>query len=240
MKILLGERVAIGVALLFAVVAVAGFGLFGIDPHRLANRPELIGIYTASFRVFAQGQVWITGAACAYVLATRTRTAWLPALGTCYAISLCSELLGTTFGIPFGAYAYASTLGPMWLSRVPVIIPLSWFLMALPSYAIAARWMAGMRRVFAGSLVLLLWDLVLDPAMSHVTNYWRWEHAGPYFGMPLLNLFGWYVTGLALLGALHALRVTRWTILVPGTIWIAFYAINLVVPAGMMLARALT
>jgi len=43
------------------------------------------------------------------------------------------------------------------------------------------------------------WDLLLDPAMSRVTSYWVWGDTGGYYGMPLMNLVGWGVTGLLLL-----------------------------------------
>ena len=97
---------------------------------------------------------------------------------------------------------------------MPLLIPLSWFFMAVPSYALARILLPiGSRtgkRVLLASFVLLSWDLSLDPAMSHATRYWEWGTAGPYYGMPLLNLFGWYATGLALMGALAALRADEW------------------------------
>jgi uncharacterized membrane protein len=238
MAVRLEEKVVLGVALAFALSAVAGFAVFGVNPGRVT--PDLARIYAAAFQVFAQGQVWVTGAAFAYVLTRRVGTRWVVACGACYVISLTAELLGTTYGVPFGAYSYSRALGPMWLERVPVIIPLSWFLMALPSYAIAQRFFEGTwQRIVCGSLLLLAWDLVLDPAMSYVTKYWVWAESGPYFGMPLLNLFGWFVTGLVLLGVLELLEVGRWTEQLPRSAWVTLYAVNVIVPAGMVVAAGL-
>jgi putative membrane protein len=107
---------------------------------------------------------------------------------------------------------------------VPLLIPLSWFVMAVPSYAIARRLVASTRfarsawsRIGVASLVLLSWHLALDPAMSHATKYWVWgisATAAPYYGMPWSNLFGWYVTwyvtGLALMAILSVLRADAW------------------------------
>lgn len=241
MQVRLEEKAALGIALAFGMTAVLGFAVFGLNPQRIAARPDLAGIYAASYAVFSQGQVWVTACAFGWVLTRRVGWRWLSAFAACYAISLFSELAGTTWGLPFGAYSYSSALGPMWLDRVPVIIPISWFLMALPSYALAQRYTekAG-ARVALGSLILLAWDLLLDPAMSYVTRYWTWENSGPYFGMPWLNLFGWYVTGIALLAALHALRVGEWTTRFPRSIWILFYIANLLVPAGMVIAAGLS
>lgn len=238
MPVRLHEKVAIGAALAFAITAVIGFAVFGLNPEKLT--PDMMRIYAAAFVVFAQGQVWVTAVAFAWVLSRRVGAAWVAGFALCYVLSLTSELMGTTYGIPFGAYSYSTALGPMWLERVPIVIPISWFLMALPSYAMA-QWMFERTwpRIFAGSLILLAWDLVLDPAMSYVTKYWVWAEAGPFFGMPLLNLFGWYVTGIALLGALHLLRVDRWTTAVPRQVWVLFYVANLVVPTGMVISAGI-
>jgi putative membrane protein len=168
---------------------------------------------------------------------------WLGAFALLYALSLGSELAGTTAGVPFGPYAYTGALGPKWLGHVPLLIPLSWFFMAVPSYALARRILpashGALRRVLLASFVLASWDLALDPAMSHATAYWVWAAPGPYYGMPLLNLFGWYVTGLALAGALAALGADAWIARLPAR-WLAgFYAANLLLPLGMILARGL-
>ena len=87
--------------------------------------------------------------------------------------------------------------------------------------------------------MLLSWDLALDPAMSLVTKYWIWGTEGPYYGMPLLNLFGWYVTGLALMAALAALRADGWVAALPLGWLVAFYGANLLLPLGMSLAAGL-
>ena len=74
---------------------------------------------------------------------------WVPAFGALYLISLSAELMGTTRGIPFGEYSYSAILAPMWGGHVPVIIPLSWFCMAVPSYALALVAFPGSGRVAA-------------------------------------------------------------------------------------------
>lgn len=220
----------------FTAVALAGYGLFGVRPDRLAALPAwLAGFYGTAFRFFAQGQVWVAGAVLFTFLARRAGARWVPALLVLYGLSLASELAGTGWGIPFGAYAYSELLGARWLGRVPWVIPLSWFLMSLPSYALARVAYPGraVPRIVLASLLLLSWDLALDPAMSHATRYWVWGDTGPYYGMPWLNLFGWYVTGLVLMTALALLRADGWLRgLSPG--WLAaYYGLNLLLPLGM-------
>ena len=227
----------------FTAFTLAGYASFGLHPTLLMRVPQVAGLYGVAFRFFAVGHVLVAGAVLVLFLSLHAGRRWLAAFATLYAISLGSELLGTSLGIPFGEYAYTSLLGPRWFGLVPLVIPLSWFFMALPSYALALRALpepgAAPRRVLLASLVLVSWDLALDPAMSHATKYWEWGEAGPYYGMPLLNLLGWYVTGLLLMGALAALRSESWIRPLPHR-WLAgFYLANLALPLGMSVAAGL-
>jgi uncharacterized membrane protein len=240
------EQFVLWVLVAFTVFAVVGFGVFGMHPALIAKTPSAASVYGAAFVVFARGQVLLAAIALLFVLSRRVGARWLPAFAAIYAISLASELSGTTSGLPFGPYSYTDGLGPKWFGHVPLLIPLSWFLMAVPSYAIA-RHLIGARshplaRVLVGSLVLLSWDLALDPAMSHATKYWVWGDGvdGPYYGMPWLNLFGWYVTGVALMAILAALRADHWLAKVPLRWLAAFYAVNLALSLGIDAAAGLT
>lgn len=126
------------------------------------------------------------------------------------ALSLASELIGTGTGWPFGNYSYTSGLGFKLLDRVPFTIPLSWFYMGLASYLVGIELFRTLRgrvgiaaRLLAGVWLLVVWDLVLDPAMAHESlsaRFWIWHETGPYFGMPLQNFAGWAVTALAFMG----------------------------------------
>lgn len=248
----------VAVLALFSVVAVAGYAVFGRDPSRLAGLSESAArFYGISFGFFAQVQVVLAGLVLALWLYRRAGWRWLPALGVVYGVSLGSELLGTAYGVPFGPYAYTELLGAKWLGLVPVLIPLSWFFMAVPAYGLAARALGfgGRRplgravreatshagaggRIFLGSLLLLAWDLTLDPAMSGATRYWVWGEAGPYYGMPWMNLFGWYVTGVVLMAVLEWSGARSW--LSGSTGWLmAFYGANLILPLGMTLAAGM-
>jgi uncharacterized membrane protein len=225
----------------FTALAVVGYGAFGQDPTRLVGLPMwAIRFYGWSFSFFALGHVWLSMLVLAAVLTLRAGGRWLAVFAGAYALSLGSELAGTTWGLPFGEYGYSALLAPMWLDRVPVVIPMSWFFMALPSYALsslAVRSVWG--RVAAGSLILLAWDLALDPAMSYATRYWLWGESGPYYGMPWLNLAGWYLTGVALMGIFAWGRAHEWTVRIRPRWWALFYGANLLLPLGMCIAAGL-
>ena len=228
----------------FTAVSVLGFAVFGAHPENLKNlSPAAISVYAVSFRFFALGQVFLAGAVIIGFLVRNAGSKWIPAFIALYAISLTSELMGTGYGIPFGAYSYSAVLRPMWLDRVPIGIPLSWFYMAIPAYAISLNLLpattTAIRRIILASFILMAWDLALDPAMSKATRYWEWGETGPYYGMPLLNLFGWYVTGVALMSALVALRAEEWISKLSVRWLIGFYAANVLLAVGMSVAAGL-
>jgi uncharacterized membrane protein len=120
-------------------------------------------------------------------------------------LSLSSELLGTSTGLPFGDYGYLSGLGYKIADLVPFTIPLSWFYLGFSCYIIARagfdntqlpNWLRHAGAVFCGALLLTAWDFVLDPAMSQtVVPFWEWKTPGPFFGMPYMNFAGWMETG---------------------------------------------
>jgi putative membrane protein len=116
------------------------------------------------------------------------------------------EEIGVATGLIYGPYHYTSTLGP-WLGSVPILIPLTWFVMVYPSYVVANLivdgWPVGtpgdrghlVGLVLLGALVMTAWDLVADPVLSGPTvGAWVWERGGPYYGVPVQNYLGWIVT----------------------------------------------
>ena len=244
----LPERVALGAFWVFTALSVAGYATFGLHPELLAQVPNAMDTYSVAFTFFPRAHVLLAFAVLGLALVRHAGARWIPAFVAVYLISLASELAGTTVGLPFGPYSYTDGLGIKWFAHVPVLIPLSWFFMALPSYLLARRALPDEARrgprgrmlaIIGGSLVLLAWDLALDPAMSWITKYWVWGNEGPYYGMPLLNLFGWYVTGLALMWALAALGADAWSATLPSR-WLAGYWLaNLALPLGMIAAAGM-
>ena len=128
-------------------------------------------------------------------------------LGLTLVVSLFFESFGVATGWIYGPYHYVGNrLGPLFLGLVPYLVPLTWFVMLYPSYVIAERctplhW-GGKRRglVIAalGGLAMVAWDLALDPLMA-ARGHWVWETPGAYFGVPLQNFWGWWLTAFAIL-----------------------------------------
>lgn len=238
------ERGLLALVFGFVVVSLAGYATFGRHPSLVAGLPGAAEFYGIAFHFFPRGQALVAFGALALVLVYRAGWRWLGAFVAVYAVSLGAELLGTSTGFPFGAYAYGDALGVKWLDLVPALIPLSWFYMAVPSWLLARRLLegrSGAARLLLGALLLAMWDLSLDPAMSHATAYWSWSETGSFYGMPWVNLVGWYVTGVALMAVLswRALRVEIWALRLPLGWVAAFYAANVLLSWGMVVASGL-
>ena len=126
--------------------------------------------------------------------------------GVASVLSLGSELLGTVSGFPFGDYYYTDVLGPKLFGHVPIVIPLTWFLMMYPAYLIAnliseskpiveARgWLQIGWLSLLAAVAMTAWDLTLDPYMVTYEKAWVWEQGGNYLGIPFQNYFGWVLT----------------------------------------------
>lgn len=126
-------------------------------------------------------------------------------------ISLALEGLGVATGWVYGPYHYTDRLGPLFLGLVPYTIPLTWYMMLYPAYRIADRGVpAGWRwRWLAvaalGGLAMVAWDLAMDPLMAS-RSHWVWEIPGEYFGVPLQNFAGWWLTAFLILALYLALE----------------------------------
>jgi uncharacterized membrane protein len=124
---------------------------------------------------------------------------WLLAL--VFVVSLLFESVGVATGWVYGPYHYTAALGPKFLGLVPYLIPVAWFMMSYPSFVIAdrlvppgwKRWQRILSVAALGGLAMTAWDLVMDPIMVAGGN-WVWDTKGAYFGIPLQNFWGWWLT----------------------------------------------
>ena len=155
-----------------------------------------------------------------------------------------SELLGTNTGIPFAPYEYTDRLGPKILGDVPWFIPTSWYALALLCYDLGGRLRVGVAgRAVAMAVFMIVWDVALDPAMNQGGGtfiFWNYPGGGPFFGMPWVNWYGWFVTSIMIslafemLGGMRAAAdpfVAKW-----GPI---AYALNVFFPISVCLLYGL-
>jgi uncharacterized membrane protein len=118
-----------------------------------------------------------------------------------FGISLLFETVGVSTGLIYGTYHYTNQLGPKFLGLVPWLIPVAWFMMTYPSYVIARGIAPSLKKIWVyrllvaalGGVIMTAWDLAMDPMMV-AGGHWVWDQQGAYFGIPLQNFCGWWLT----------------------------------------------
>jgi len=133
-------------------------------------------------------------------------------------ISTIVESIGIATGFPFGRYQFLEIMGPT-LFNVPILIGLGYIGMAYVSWMLARLILGADRsgadgsRLFAlpflASCVMVTWDWAQDPVWSTLLHAWRWRDGGAWFGVPLSNYFGWFLT-VFLIYLSFALYLRRW------------------------------
>jgi putative membrane protein len=232
----------LALVLLVVHVVALGLGLFGIlfaIPHA-GVWTDPAGVAFFAWALPRGGSMGMVTGALAMLVWGATAIGWRRTLlfaAISIVISAAAELTGTKTGWPFGGYEYLTLLGWKIAGRVPYGVPLSWFYMGFASYVLAMAIVPesaprrGALGIVLGAWLLMAWDLVLDPAMAAMPQikFWEWHEHGPYYGMPLRNLAGWYGTGLAFIGLsrLSWSKEPQWRSL-DLTYPFALYAINIV------------
>ncbi len=153
-----------------------------------------VGVFflaTTSHALLARGAAWTA----AYVAVSA---------GT----GLVAEAVGTATGVPFGAYAYADTLGPQVLD-VPVVIPLAWAMFAYPCLLAGQRLArTPLGATVVGGWAMASWDLFLDPQMTEA-GHWTWSDVRVGLpgapDVPLSNTLGWVAVAVLMVGVLQLL-----------------------------------
>ncbi len=223
-------------------VSIFGYATYSLNPAVLARSPWAAEVFGYTYAFFARAQILVAFAATAFLLTSLTGARWLPSLAWVVGISLSSEVCGVAYGLPFGKYSYTDLLGPqVW--HVPLLIPMSWYFMAVACFRIAdslcEKRPSAFFRILVAAFLLSAWDLTLDPAMSALSPFWVWEEKGIYYGSPLLNLFGWFVTGVVLMTALELLGTRKWLSRVTKKDAYCFYGANLMLPVGLVLCSGM-
>ncbi|NMB67614.1 MAG: carotenoid biosynthesis protein [Chloroflexi bacterium] len=123
------------------------------------------------------------------------------------ATGLAFESVGVASGAVYGSYHYTDQLGPKFLGLVPFLIPVAWFMMIYPSFRIADQlatriiprgFWRGVLTAGLAAVAMTAWDLAMDPMMV-MAGHWVWEQPGAYFGVPIQNFWGWWLTTFTVL-----------------------------------------
>jgi bisanhydrobacterioruberin hydratase len=116
--------------------------------------------------------------------------------------SFLIEAAGINSGKIFGSYSYGRALGPS-VMNTPLIIGLNWFVLIYCTNAIARQLWGLMRHgsmgsktvlaegafiIITGSLLMVLYDLLLEPAATNL-DMWSWTGGT----IPMRNFMAWFV-----------------------------------------------
>jgi uncharacterized membrane protein len=121
----------------------------------------------------------------------------------CLMIGNIFENVGVRTGFPFGHYYFTDLMGPK-LFVVPIQLGLAYLGMAYLSWTLARLILGNMRSPLVGSrvatlpvvaaFIMVAWDFSQDPVWSTILHLWIWRQGGVYFGVPVSNFLGWYLT----------------------------------------------
>jgi hypothetical protein len=124
-------------------------------------------------------------------------------LTICLVVGNIFENVGVRTGFPLGHYYFTDLMGPKPFA-VPIQLGLAYLGMAYLSWTLARLISGGMRSPLEGSRVVTLplvaafimvaWDFSQDPVWSTILHLWIWQQGGAYFGVPVSNFLGWYLT----------------------------------------------
>jgi putative membrane protein len=124
-------------------------------------------------------------------------------MAVCLGVGAFFESLGLRTGFPFGSYYFTDLMGPK-VFQLPVLLVLAYVGMGYVSWVVGllilgspARTLFGRQVVLlplVASFVMVAWDLAMDPVWTNIDHAWVWRNGGAYFGVPVSNFFGWFLT----------------------------------------------
>jgi len=206
--------VSLGIWLFALIITPIGIWVYGDDSFPL----------TATFGVLAHTTTTI--------IALSLRWSWKEIVQAFMIVAILTwlaEYIGSTTGYPFGDYEYTDLLQPQ-IGHVPLLIPLAWFMMLPPAWAIAhsllgenpKRW----QLAALTGLTFTAWDLYLDPQMV-AKELWLWENPSGYFGIPWINFFGWWLVSSIVTFVIFPKKLPQFELLMIYTLTAMFQLVGL-------------
>ncbi len=167
----------------------------------------------------------------------------------CLVIGNIFENLGVRTGFPFGHYYFTDVMGPK-LFQIPILLGLAYCGVGYLAWTLAgillaapAEPVAGVRVLFrplVAAAVMTAWDLAMDPIWANLVHAWVWVNGGAYFGVPVSNFFGWYLTNYLIYQSFALICVRRPARLaaVPRGCWTSAVVFYGIVAAGNLCVLA--
>ena len=135
------------------------------------------------------------------------------------------EIMSLRTGFPFGHYRFTDLMGPK-LFDLPILLALAYVGMGYLSWVVGLTILGYQNQPLLGRKIVLLplmagfvmtaWDLSMDPVWADIDHAWVWRDGGSYYGVPISNFFGWFLT-VYIFYQLFALYVRKRAISPPQT-----------------------
>ncbi len=110
------------------------------------------------------------------------------------------ENIAIMTGMPYGEFYYFNQLG-FKIGEVPWTVAFAWTPLLLGSAGFSMFMLKRLNAltfftfVLLTTLLMVMTDLVLDPGAVSL-RYWEWRNPGIYYGVPVINYFGWIVSSV--------------------------------------------
>jgi putative membrane protein len=124
-------------------------------------------------------------------------------IGLCLGVATLFESLSLRTGFPFGHDRFTDLMGPK-VSGLPVLLALAWIGMGYLSWVVGLALLGDENKPLSGRSVVLVplvasfvmtsWDLSMEAVWADVDHGWVWLDGGPYYGAPISNFLGWFLT----------------------------------------------
>jgi len=118
--------------------------------------------------------------------------------------------VGAVTAIPFGPFVFSDNMGPKFFKTLAWPMPALWIIIILNSRGVARLILRPWRKlknygfwlIGITTVLVLLFDLALEPFASQSARYWFWMPTTfpvTWQGMPLTNSLGWLLISLLIL-----------------------------------------
>ena len=149
------------------------------------------------------------------------------------------EIVGISTGIPYGSYYFTDVMGPKFFG-IAILLALAYVGMGYLSWVlgvillerppVSRRGVDVVGLPLLATVIMVSWDVCMDPIWSTIEHAWIWRHGGAYFGVPVSNFLGWFIAVYCIY-QLFAFRLRRRPLpdSLPVTYWrtaVLFYAVS--------------
>jgi bisanhydrobacterioruberin hydratase len=112
------------------------------------------------------------------------------------------EVIGVNTGLIFGEYRYGDSLG-LKVCNTPLIIGINWLMLVYMTSSVVEKYkIKGFLGIFTASLIMLLYDLVLEQA-APAMDMWYWEHNT----VPVQNYAVWFILAVGFHSIFKAFKI---------------------------------